>query len=174
MEIEVRFTTQASNEAERINTPWHGWPWLLFAKFQGLYLLVLVVIAGCMLLEQSLSTTRPDLSKATVGTVLVAAPLAGYRWLRHRTARRKAAMLAAFNPLKLRFDENGMHSFEKNGESNFVPWSGIAGFREGRSVIVLRRAGSPREYRAIPKNTVPPGDVERLRDAIRSRLPEIR
>ncbi len=81
-------------------------------------------------------------------------------------------MLAAINPLKLTFDANGLNTCEKNGAHSFVPWSSFDGFREGNTVILLRDAGS-RQYRVIPKETVPPSDGEQIRSTIRARLPEI-
>ena len=47
-------------------------------------------------------------------------------------------MLATINPLKLTFDADGLLTHEKNGAHNFVPWSTFAGYREGRTVFLLR------------------------------------
>jgi hypothetical protein len=67
---------------------------------------------------------------------------------------------------------DGLRTYEKSGANNFVPWSHFAGFREGKTVLLLRYSGSA-EYRAIPKTTVPPTALEHVQSAIRSRLPEI-
>lgn len=96
-----------------------------------------------------------------------------YGVMRHRDIRTATRVLAAINPLILTFDGDGLHTLEKSGARNFVLWAGYDGFREGSRVILLRETGT-REFSVIPKNTEPHGDVEQLRSAVRSRLPEIR
>lgn len=103
---------------------------------------------------------------------MMAVPMLGFYWLRRRDRRKATEMLAAINPLKLTFTADGIHTQEKSGATNFVPWSNFDGFREGQTVILLRETGKS-QYRVIPKDTVSMMTVERIRSAVRSHLPEI-
>jgi hypothetical protein len=172
MDFEVLFTIDATNEAAQMSRSWTYWPRFVFQNLQGIVVVVALLIGGCVLLAENFFTRKPDLPKSGIGLLLVAAPIVVFWWLRRRDIRKATQMLAEINPLKLNFDSDGLHTFEKNGASNFVPWSSYDGFREGKRVILLRESGT-RQYRVIPKNTVPESDVERIRSAVRSRLPEI-
>jgi hypothetical protein len=172
MDFVVLFTIEATNEAAQMSRGWTYWPRFVFQNFHGIVIVVALPIAGCFVLGENLITRRPDLPKSAMGLALVAAPIMAFWWFRRRDIRTATQMLAEINPLKLSFTSDGLHTFEKNGASNFMPWSGYDGFREERQVILLREA-TRREYRVIPRSTVPPGDVERMTSAIRSRLPEI-
>lgn len=172
MDVEVWFTIQATNEAARMSRRWYYWPAFLFKNLYGLALMAAILFGGCSLLIKSLFASRPDLPRAALGLLLVAAPVMVFWWYRRRDLRTAGEMLAAINPLKLTFDAEGLHTCEKNGARNFVPWSSYDGFREGRYVILLRE-NQTKQYRVVPKNTVPECDAEQVRSAIRSRLPEI-
>ena len=173
MQIEVWFTTQATDEAAGMTSRWYAWPLLLLGNLQGVALVAALLIGGCVIFVKGVFTARPDLSRAALGIVMVVVPVVGFRWsLRHE--RRKAdEELAAINPQKLTFDADGLHTLEKTGASSFVPWSSFTGFREGKAVILLRDAGSAKNYRMIPKKTVPESGVEQMRSSIREHLPEI-
>ncbi len=103
---------------------------------------------------------------------MVAVPLLGFWWFYRRDMRKAKMMLAAINPLKLKFTETGLQTLEKNGASNFAPWSSFSGFREGRTVLLLREIDTS-QYRVIPKDTISTTDLEWIRSAIRSHLPEL-
>jgi len=172
MDFEVWFTIQATDEAARMSRRWYYWPAFLLQNFYGLAIMAAILFGGCSLLIKSLLTSKPDLPRTALGMLMVAAPVAAFWWFRRRDLRKATEMLAAVNPLKLTFDAEGLHTSEKNGARNFVPWSSYDGFREGRNVILLRE-NETKQYRVVPKNTVPESDVEQVRSAIRSRLPEI-
>ena len=103
---------------------------------------------------------------------MLGVPVVGFLWFRHRDIRKATEMLAAVNPIRLSFDVDGIHTVEKSGASNFVPWGSFTGFREGQTVILLREAGST-QYRVIPKDTVSSIEVEQIRSAVRSHLREL-
>jgi YcxB-like protein len=172
MQFEVRFTIEATDEAARMSRRWSYWPVFLVRNLYGLVIVAAIVFGGCSLLLKSLLSSKTDLPRAALGTALVAGPIAVFWWFRRRELRKATEMLAAINPLKLVFDAEGLHTLEKNGARNFVPWSSYDGFREGSKVILLREDKTG-QYRIVPKNTVPETDSERMQSVIRSRLPEI-
>lgn len=172
MEFEVWFTIEATDEAAQMSHGWSYWPLFLFKNLQGVLIITALLIGGCLLLARSIFTPKPDLPQSAIGLLMIAIPIAGFWWFRRRDIRKATQVLANINPLKLKFDSNGLHTSEKNGASNFVPWSAYDGFREGKRVILLRESGT-RQYRVIPKNTAPDSDIERIRSAVRSRLPEV-
>jgi hypothetical protein len=173
MEFEVWFTIQATDEAARMSRRWHYWPIFFARNLYGLGIIAAVLYGGCSLLVKNLLASKPDLTRASLGLLLVVAPITAFCWFRRHEIGKATEELAAINPLRLTFDAAGIHTLEKNGARNFVPWSSYDGFREGRDVIILR-ADKTRQFRVIPKKTAPENDVERLRSAIHSRLPEIR
>ncbi len=132
-----------------------------------------IIAAECKLFWISFPTSNRNIEQAALGALLALAPFGLFWWLRRRDIRQANKLLEAMNPLKLTFDISGLNTTEKNGSRNFVPWSQFDGFREGKTVVLLREAGSG-EYRVIPKETDPPSDSNKLVSAIRSRLIEIR
>jgi hypothetical protein len=125
---------------------------------------------GSKFLWKGLSAS--DFGGAALGALLALGPFGLYWWLRRRDIRRANTRLEAINPLKLTFDMTGLNTTEKNGSRNFTPWSQFDGFREGKTVLLLRESGS-KKYRLIPRETDPPGDADKLVSTIRARLPEI-
>lgn len=172
MKFEVWFTIEATDEAARMARGWTYWPAFVFRNLYGIGLVTVLLIGGGWTFLKSLFAPAPDLPHATVGLLLMAAPIGGFLWFRSRDIRTATEMLAKMNPLILTFDADGLHTLEKSGAKNFVPWSSYDGFREGKGVILLRETGT-QQYRVVAKKTVPAECVEQLRSAIRSSLPEI-
>ena len=173
MQIEVWFTTQATDEAARMTARWYSWPLLLLGNIQGVALVAALLIGGCVIFVNGVFTAKPDLLRAALGIVMVVVPVAGFRWAVRSEARKAEKELAAINPQKLTFDADGLHTVEKTGATSFVPWSSYSGFREGKAVILLCDAGPAKNYWIIPKKTVPESGVEQMRSAIREHLPQI-
>jgi hypothetical protein len=172
MDFTVRFSIQSTTEAARMSRGWSYWPAWLFRNLYGIALTILIIAAGCKFFWKGLSTSSPDFAGAALGALLALGPFGLYWWLRRRDIRRANPLLDAINPLKLTFDMAGLNTTEKNGSRNFTPWSQFDGFREGKTVLLLRESESGK-YRTIPKETDPPADADRLVSTIRSRLPEI-
>ena len=173
MKFEVWFTIEATDEAARMVRGWTYWPAFVFKNLYGIGLIALLLVGGCWTLVKSLFAPAPDLPHAAVGLLLMVIPIGGFLWFRSRDIHTATEMLAKINPLILTFDANGLHTLEKSGAHNFMPWSGYDGFREGKRVVLLRETET-QQYRVVGKKTVPAEAVEQLRSAIRSRLPEIR
>jgi hypothetical protein len=55
--------------------------------------------AGCSLVVRNLFGSRPDLSLAGIGLLLLVGPAAAFWWFRNRDLRKANEMLAAINPL---------------------------------------------------------------------------
>lgn len=171
MEFEIWFTIDATNEAAQMCRGWSYWPRFFVENLQGIVLVGAMLIGGSLLVAETLFTPTRSFQVRNWGAVgsctdcwiLVAPP---------KDIQTATRMLATLNPLKLKFESNGLHTFENDGANNFVPWSNYDGFREGKLVLLLREAKT-RQYRVIPKETLPDTDVEQLRSAVRSRLPEI-
>jgi hypothetical protein len=151
---------------------WYYWPVFVLKNLYGIVLIIAVMIAGGSLVARSLFGAKIAVLRALAGGALMVGPAAYFGWTYRRELRKEHDDLADLNPLKVRFAADGLHTSEKSGARNFVPWSTFDGFLEGRTVFMLRNHESG-HYRAIPKTTVPPTDLEQVRSAIRSRLPEI-
>jgi hypothetical protein len=172
MKFEVWFTIEATDEAAQMTRGWTYWPAFVFRNLYGIALVCLFIAGGCLALVRSLFAPVRDILRAAGGLLLILIPIGVFAWLRSRDIRTAAEMLARINPLILTFEPNGLHTLEKSGASNFMPWSGYDGFREGNRVILLRETET-QQFRVVAKQTVPAEAVEHLRSAIRSRLPEI-
>jgi hypothetical protein len=172
MKFEVWFTIEATDEAARMSRGWTYWPAFVFKNLYGIGLMALLLVGGCWGLVKSLFAPTPDLPHAAGGLLLMVIPIGVFWWSRSRDIRTATEMLARINPLILTFDANGLHTLEKSGAHNFIPWPGYDGFREGKKVMLLRETET-QQYRVVGKETVPAEAVEQLRSAIRSRLPEI-
>jgi hypothetical protein len=173
MKFEVWFTIEATDEAARMSRRWTYWPVFVVKNFYGIVLIALLLVGGGYRLVTSLFAPTPDLPHAAVGLLLTAIPIALFWWMRSRDIRTATEMLARINPLILTFDADGLHTLEKSGAQNFMPWAGYNAFREGKKVILLRETET-QQYRVVSKQTVPPEAVEQLLSEIRSRLPQIR
>ena len=172
-DVEIWFTRETLKEAERMLRRWYDWPLLVAKNLYGIALVIAITAVGWRVAVQNLFSPQLAPLMGLTGIVLGLGPAAIFVWLYRREARKQAEELAALNPLRVAFAVDGLHTSEKSGANNFVPWSTFDGFREGRSVILLHY-GKSKDYRAIPKNTSPPTAAEQVRSVIRSRLPEIR
>jgi hypothetical protein len=110
---------------------WTYWPGFVFKNLYGIGLIAVLLVGGCRTLVKSLFAPAPDLPHAAVGLLLMMIPIGGFLWFRSRDIRTATEMLAKINPLILTFDANGLHTLEKSGAHNFMPWSRYDGFREG-------------------------------------------
>jgi hypothetical protein len=172
MKFQVWFTIEASNEAARMSRGWTYWPAFVLRNLYGIGLVTVLMVGGGWTFVKSLFAPTPDLPHAAVGLLLMAVPTGGFWLFRSRDIRKATEMLAKMNPLILTFDASGLHTLEKSGATNFVPWASYDGFREGKRVMLLRERET-QQYRVVAKKTVPAEAVDQLRSAIRSRLPEI-
>jgi len=173
MDVEVSFTSRSAREAERMLRKWYAWPLFLIRSIYGLAVIAALLFAGGSLFIRSLFSARIQVSGAILGLLMVLGPCAGYWWLRTREVRKVTAMLAAINPLRLTFDTNGVHTLEKNRASNFSPWSTFSGFREGRTIFLLREAQSG-QHRVISKDGLSRTLSEDIKSVLASHLPEIK
>ena len=172
MEVEAWFTIEATDEAARMSKGLSYWPLFVVRNIQSFALVAVMLFGGSRLLMKGLFGSALDLSRAAMGLLLLALPVVGFWWSRRRDIRKATELLSAINPLRLMFDSEGIHTFEKDGAHNFVPWASFDGFREGSAVILLRD-GKTQQYRVIPKKTVPQSDVEHVRSVVRSFLAEV-
>jgi hypothetical protein len=147
MDFTVRFSIEATTEAARMSRGWSYWPLWLLRNFYGIAITILIIAAGCKFLWKGLSASTPDFGGAALGALMALGPFGLYWWLRRRDIRRANKLLEPLNPLRLTFDIAGLNTTEKNGSRNFVPWSQFDGFREGKTVLLLREAD--------PGNTAP-------------------
>jgi hypothetical protein len=173
VDVEVRFTIAATDEAARMVRRWYFWPLFVFQNLHGLAVVIAVLAIGAGLFAKGVAGPLDELWQAAVGAIVVAFVIVGFVWLHRRGKREAEEALDAVNPVKLTFTGDGLKLTDKTGASSFTPWSGFDGFREGKSIILLREANAT-SWRPIPKQTVAPSDGEQIRSSIRSRLPEIR
>ena len=171
MEFEVSFTTQSLNEAARMARHWYYLPVFVVQHLQGLAIVAALVCAGIYVIVQSLVephsrlvTHRDRSGSGRRSCIAVLGVLSSQRRQSYRTARSHQSFETA--------TADGVHTTEKSSATNFVPWSTFRGFRDGNAVILLRNSDGS-GYRTIPEGGLTPNDVERMRSAVRSHLPEL-
>jgi len=168
-EFEVSFTTRSINEAERMCTSWYSWPLFMVENLYGIILIGMLIIGGLYALFTNLWGPSRDLSRAALGLLMAAGPTLAWWWNYRRESRKAVKALDALNPIKLRFTAEGLHTTERNGATNFAPWSIYAGYREGKTIFLLQDA-TLSQYRVIPAGGLSAYRVGQIRSAIQSCL----
>jgi hypothetical protein len=127
-----------------------------------IYLIVLIVI---LVVGTRGANSMP--TRGIVGLVFaIFLLLALYLWRMHRTLEKSAKALNE-SCKTLTIDSQGMTAEGANGTKNFIPWSAIHRWREGRLVFTV---GDAKSFRIVPKSALGEMQSAELRSALQSQI----
>lgn len=169
MEIPLVYTANSVKEAGRQNRKWYFWPVKIVGSVRVLiYVCVGVFTAGSMMLKGYQVGNMHDVG---VGAAILAG-IAAVVFLLYvvRQGKVKKAV-AAQSTGRVKFDTAGLTITDATGAAVFEPWSLYSGFRTGKHIVLLEKAGKA-AGRAIPTDTLSADETGRLRSALLGSLPE--
>ena len=129
--------------------------------------LVVYLVALIVILVVGTRGANPMPTRGVVGLVFaILLLIALYLWRMNRTLEKSAKILnEACRTLTI--DAQGLTAEGANGAKNFIPWSALHRWREGKLVFTV---GDPKSFRIVPKSALGEMQSAELRSMLQSQI----
>jgi hypothetical protein len=172
MQVEVGFSDKSIDEVQRIRLAWLMSAYEIANEILPVAIVFAFPVATVVNLIQQAMSPAPEWSSA-IGLLIISLIPAGlvvWRFRRRRQKRRKKVTSAY--PQTLTFNSEGIETRERSGRITFAPWQSYLGFKEGKTLFLLRLARGF-TYRAIPFDLLPAETQGAVRAVLLGHLREL-